>query len=58
MEDQNRLARALAADAWGRLVDLGAEQELFESCRVVDVDGTRDVTSIVFIVEPAVDDGV
>lgn len=58
MEDQDRLAQVFATGARIRLVGIRAEQELLEGGRGVDVDSAGDVASVVFVVEPAVDDSV
>lgn len=55
MEDQNSLFRAITTDRRLGLCQTRTEQKLFQRSRRVDIDSARDMSTIIFIVETAVD---
>lgn len=56
MEDKNTLLMRITAGRGFGFGNTRAEQEVLDSSRCVDVDGAGNVATVIFVVEPAVDD--
>jgi hypothetical protein len=58
MENENGLPGSFSADGWFRFERVGAQEKFFNSSSGIDVEGTGDVPTVVFVIEPTVDNMV
>ena len=56
VENEHHFLTAIPTRRWLWFLHSGSEKEFLYSRHSVDVDGTRDVASVIFIVESTVDD--
>ena len=56
MEDQDSLLHAIPTERWHRLLDASPKQKVLDASGSVDVDCPGDVSTIILVVEAAVDD--
>jgi len=58
MEDENGLSGSISADRRFRLKGIGAQKKLFDSSGRIDIESARDMTTVVLVIKPAVNDVV
>ena len=58
MENEDSLSGGIPAAGWFRLERIGTQEKLLDSGGRVDVEGARDVPTVVLVIKPTVDDMV
>ena len=54
VEDKDRLPSLIPAYARSRFGQAGSQEQFFYRSRSIDIDSARDMSTIIFIIEPAV----